>query len=139
MNPSTNYTPTENGFLNTCSQEYFNRLLYGSHANDDKEDKFATFAGDVPQFMGSAIDWTVHDWCDFGKRGTLSSGLCGRMKELSEMYDAQKKDILSLHKYLNQYSFCFAKNIISQNYKKHNSFLKEIWNEISCKMEKSVV
>jgi len=76
MNPSTNYTPTENGFLNTCSQEYFNRLLYGSHANDDKEDKFATFAGDVPQFMGSATDWTVHDWCDFGKRGTLSSGLC---------------------------------------------------------------
>ncbi len=76
MNPQTHYTPTDNGYLNTCSQEYFNRLLYGSHKNDDKEARYSTFAGDVPQFMGAATDWTVHDWCDFGKRGTLSSGLC---------------------------------------------------------------
>ncbi len=75
MNSKTHYTPTENGFAISGSNEFFNRLLYGSHKNDDKEAKFATFAGDVPQFMGSATDWTEYDWCLFGKRGTLSSGL----------------------------------------------------------------
>ena len=75
MNSNTHYTPTDNGFAISGSTELFNRLLYGSHKNDDNEARFATFAGDVPQFMGSATDWTVYDWCAFGKRGTLLSGL----------------------------------------------------------------
>ena len=75
MNPRYNYTPTEDGFSTSCGSEFFNRLLYGSHQNDDKEDKFAIFAGDVPQFLTSATDWTVYDWCLYAKRGTLISGL----------------------------------------------------------------
>jgi len=75
MNSNTHYTPTDNGFAISGGAEMFNRILYGSHKNDDKEAKFATFAGEVPQFMGAATDWTEHDWCLFGKRGTLFSGL----------------------------------------------------------------
>jgi len=76
MNPNTHYTPTENGFSISGSSELFNRLLYGSHKNDDKESKYATIASDVPLFMGAATDWSVYDWCLHGKRGTLFSGLC---------------------------------------------------------------
>ncbi len=75
MRTNTHYTPADNGFSISGSSELFNRLLYGSHMNDDKEAKFATFAGDVPQFMGAATDWTVYDWCLFGKRGTLFNGI----------------------------------------------------------------
>lgn len=75
MKANMRYTATESGFSIRASSEHFNRILYGSHKNDDKEDKFATFAGDVPMFMGAATDWTVYDWCLMGKRGTLFSGL----------------------------------------------------------------
>ena len=55
MRSNTRYSPTENGFVINGSSEIFNRMLYGSHKNDDKTDRFFTFAGDAPQFMG-AID-----------------------------------------------------------------------------------
>ncbi len=75
MNPKTHYTPTKDGFAISGSLDIFNKLLYGSHQNDDKEARFSTFAGDLPMVMGAATDWTVYDWCDFGKRGVFASGL----------------------------------------------------------------
>lgn len=75
MRGNTHYKPSKNGYQISGSTELLNRLLYGSHKNDDVEEKFALYAGDVPQFMGAATDWTEHDWCLFGKRGTLFSGL----------------------------------------------------------------
>ncbi len=75
MNPNTHYTPTKDGYAISGSLELFNKLLYGSHQNDDKEARYSTFAGDLPMVMGAATDWTVYDWCDFGKRGVLTSGL----------------------------------------------------------------
>ena len=59
MKSHTHYTPTENGYAISGSQELFNRPLYGSHTNDDKPERFFTFAGDAPQFMGAVCDWTA--------------------------------------------------------------------------------
>ncbi len=57
MKPNTHYTPTENGYAISGSQEVFNRVLYGSHKNDDKRPRFFTFAGDAPLFMGADMTW----------------------------------------------------------------------------------
>ncbi len=75
MKSHTRYTPTESGFSVCESYERFNRMLYGSHKNDDKDLRFVTFAGDAPQFMGGAIDWTVNIHALMAKRGTLFSGI----------------------------------------------------------------
>ncbi|MBR2916320.1 MAG: hypothetical protein IKC07_01795, partial [Clostridia bacterium] len=68
-------TPTENGFSISGSPEVFNRTLYGSHANDDKPERFFTFAGDTPQFMGAVADWTKGLVTLQEKCGVLTSGL----------------------------------------------------------------
>lgn len=75
MNPKTHYTPTGDGFQISGSSELYNRMLYGGHKNDDKDAKFVTLAGDLPQFLGAETDWSVYDYCLHGKRGTLFSGL----------------------------------------------------------------
>ena len=69
------YTPTENGYLINGSSEIFNRTLYGSHKNDDKIERFFTFAGDAPQFMGATTDWQKDTASRYAKCGTLISGL----------------------------------------------------------------
>ena len=69
------YTPTESGFAIREAKDPFNRMLYGSHKNDDKPLRYVTFSGDAPQVMGAATDWTVNDYCQMAKRGTLFSGL----------------------------------------------------------------
>ena len=69
------YTPTENGYLVHGSSEIFNRTLYGSHKNDDKVERFFTFAGDAPQFMGAVTDWQKDPSSRYAKCGTLISGL----------------------------------------------------------------
>ena len=75
MKSNTHYTPTENGFSITGSNELFNRMLYGSHTHDDKPERFFTFAGDAPQFMGAVCDWTKKLEAYQEKCGILSSGL----------------------------------------------------------------
>ena len=75
MNPNTHYTPTENGFSISGSDEIFNRTLYGSHAHDDSPERFFTFAGDAPLFMGAISDWTKSGITFYEKCGVLTSGL----------------------------------------------------------------
>lgn len=75
MRSNIHYTPTENGFSINGSSELFNRMLYGSHTNDDKPERFFTFAGDAPQFMGAVCDWTKKLEAYQEKCGVLSSGL----------------------------------------------------------------
>ncbi len=72
---STHYTPTENGYSISGSSEIFNRTLYGSHKNDDKVNRFFTFAGDAPQFMGAVADWIKSSVTFYEKCGILNSGL----------------------------------------------------------------
>ncbi|MBQ2785259.1 MAG: hypothetical protein IJB91_03155 [Oscillospiraceae bacterium] len=76
MRPTLHYTPTESGFSIRASSEIFNRTLYGSHKNDDQQERFFTFAGDAPAFMGAITDWTKTPISKFDKCGVLYSGLC---------------------------------------------------------------
>ena len=57
------------------SYERFNRVLYGGHAQDDGNNRFFTFAGDTPIFMGASSDYTRDTWCYQAKNGVLMSGL----------------------------------------------------------------
>jgi len=75
MKSYTHYSPTEDGFAISGSSEIFNRTLYGSHKNDDKSERFFTFAGDAPLFMGATSDWVKNDVTYYDKCGILSSGL----------------------------------------------------------------
>ena len=75
MRSDTHYSPTENGFAISGSNEVFNRMLFGSHKNDDKPERFFTFAGDAPQFMGAVCDWTKKLETYQEKSGVLVSGL----------------------------------------------------------------
>lgn len=75
MKSSTHYTPTENGYAINGSSEIFNRMLYGSHKNDDQTARFFTFAGDAPQFMGASCDWVGNLVSLQEKCGVLNSGL----------------------------------------------------------------
>ena len=75
MRNNTHYSPTEMGFSISGSNEIFNRTLYGSHAHDDKTERFFTFAGDAPQFMGAVCNWQKDPITYQEKRGVLRSGL----------------------------------------------------------------
>ena len=75
MRSATHYTPTETGYAISGSAEIFNRTLYGSHAADYKPERFFTFAGDAPQFMGALCDWTKDLVAFQEKAGVLNSGL----------------------------------------------------------------
>ena len=57
------------------SYEIFNRVLYGGHENDVKQERFFTFAGNTPIFMGASSDYTKDTWCYQAKNGILMSGL----------------------------------------------------------------
>lgn len=75
MKATTHYVPTKNGFAISGSNEIFNRTLYGSHKNDHKTERFFTFAGDAPQFMGAVCDWAKETITLYEKCGVLNSGL----------------------------------------------------------------
>ena len=70
------YTFTEKGCSIFGSFETFNRVLYGGHNGDDSPDRFFTFAGDTPLFMGATSDFMRDTWCYQAKNGLLLSGLC---------------------------------------------------------------
>lgn len=72
---STRYQPVDDGYQIIGSGERFNRTLYGSHANDDLTERYFTFAGDVPLFMGAVTDWTQNSWGNYAKNGVLMSGV----------------------------------------------------------------
>lgn len=92
MNPSTHYTPTENGYAISGSSEIFNRTLYGSHKNDDKSGRFFTFAGDTPLFMGAITDWTSNSYSYYEKCGVLSSGLAITPGQRTRFYYSEDID-----------------------------------------------
>jgi len=71
----TRYRPVENGYEIIGSREIFNRTLYGSHANDDRLERYFTFAGDLPLFMGAVTDWSKNTWGNYAKSGVLMSGI----------------------------------------------------------------
>jgi hypothetical protein len=71
----TQYQPVDNGYEIIGSREMFNRTLYGSHVNDDLPERYFTFAGDLPLFMGAVTDWSKHTACHYAKSGVLMSGL----------------------------------------------------------------
>jgi len=92
MKPNTHYTPTENGFAISGSAEIFNRTLYGGHANDDKPERFFTFAGDAPIFMGAITDWTKSSVSKYEKCGVLMSGLAITPGRRSKFYYSEDID-----------------------------------------------
>lgn len=92
MDPKTRYTPTENGYAISGSTERFNRPLYGGHANDHKPERFFTFAGDAPQFMGAVCDWTAGTVTYQKKCGILTSGLAITPGQRSGFYYTDKID-----------------------------------------------
>lgn len=75
ISAKTRYHAVANGYETTGGCEMFNRTLYGSHVNDDLPEKFFTFAGDLPIFMGAVTDWSKHTACHYAKNGVLMSGL----------------------------------------------------------------
>ena len=95
MKSHTRYTPTENGFEINGSSEIFNRMLYGSHKNDDKAERFFTFAGDAPQFMGAISDWTKSYITLYEKCGILNSGLAITPGERKAFWYSQDMDTMS--------------------------------------------
>ena len=71
----TRYRPVNDGYEIIGSREFFNRTLYGSHANDDLQERYFTFAGDLPLFMGAVTDWSKNLSSSYAKCGVLMSGL----------------------------------------------------------------
>ncbi len=69
------YTIDGNGFHIQGSREKFNRVLYGSHKNDRKQEKFFTLAGDLPLFQAAVTDYEKDLFCYYAKNGLLQSGL----------------------------------------------------------------
>ena len=70
------YTYTDTGCSVFGSYETFNKVLYGGHNGDNSPDRFFTFAGDTPIFMGATSDFMRDTWCYQAKNGVLISGLC---------------------------------------------------------------
>ena len=91
----TRYTPTKNGYLISGSAELFNRTLYGSHKNDDKSEKYCTFAGDAPQFLGATTDWKKNLYSFYAKCGTLTSGLAFTPSERTGFFYSEDVDTSS--------------------------------------------
>ncbi len=71
----SNYSYDKGCMSRFGSFEKFNRVLYGGHADDDRQERFFTFAGDTPIFMGASSDYTKNTWCYQAKQGILMSGL----------------------------------------------------------------
>ena len=92
MRSNTHYSPTENGYSISGSSELFNRTLYGSHANDNKPERFFTFAGDTPQFMGTVCNWLVNTVSYQEKCGILNSGLAITPGRRSRFYYSEAID-----------------------------------------------
>jgi len=92
MNPNTHYTPTETGYCISGSDEIFNRTLYGSHSNDEKTERFFTFAGDTPLFMGTLCDWKKGLVTYQEKCGVLKSGLAITPGRRSRFYYSEDID-----------------------------------------------
>lgn len=95
MKVNTHYTPTENGFAISGSAEFFNRTLYGSHKNDDKSERFFTFAGDVPKFLGATSDWVKDMVTFYDKCGQLHSGLAITPGKRSPFWYSRDIDVTS--------------------------------------------
>ena len=92
MKATTHYIPTENGFAISGSNEIFNRTLYGSHKNDHKTERFFTFAGDAPQFMGAVCDWAKETITLYEKCGVLNSGLAVTPGQRTRFYYSEHID-----------------------------------------------
>ena len=70
------YDYSDNGLEIFGSTETFNRVLYGGHELDrNSKERFFTFAGDLPLFMGASSNFERNTWCHQAKNGMLFSGL----------------------------------------------------------------
>lgn len=92
MKATTRYNLTENGYAVSASSEIFNRTLYGSHTNDEKPERFLTFAGDAPQFMGAITDWLKSSFSYYAKCGVLNSGLAITAGQRQRFYYSEHID-----------------------------------------------
>ncbi len=72
---TAHYTHSADGLSIFGSYERFNRVLYGGHQHDDRQERYFTFAGDTPIFLGSSSDYSQDTWCYQAKNGVLLSGL----------------------------------------------------------------
>jgi len=95
LSNKTRYQPVDNGYEIIGSREIFNRTLYGSHANDDLQERYFTFAGDLPLFMGAATDWSKHTACSYAKSGVLMSGLALTQGSKSSSFYSEDMDTSS--------------------------------------------
>lgn len=89
------YSPTKNGYLISASSEIFNRVLHGSHKNDDKPERYFTFAGDAPLFMGALTDYTKELYGLYEKCGVLYSGLALTPGQRQRFYYSEDIDLTS--------------------------------------------
>jgi hypothetical protein len=69
------YQPVDEGYQIVGSNNIFNRGLYGGHENDSLTEKYITFAGDQPIFMGAVTDWRRTPACLQAKCGTFMAGI----------------------------------------------------------------
>lgn len=95
MKSNTHYTPMDNGYAISASNEIFNRTLYGSHKNDDKASRFFSFAGDAPLFMGAETVWGEGLYSVYSKCGVLFNGLASTPGRRTRFYYSEDIDISS--------------------------------------------
>ena len=100
MNTSgkTRYQAVDNGYEIIGSRETFNRSLYGSHVYDDQPERFITFAGDLPAFMGVITDWATQvsgAQGVYAKSGVLLSGLASTPGKQTPFFVAKNADLSS--------------------------------------------
>ena len=92
MKSTTRYKLTESGYAISASSDYFNRTLYGSHKNDDKVERFFTFAGDTQKFLGAVTNWLGNTCSFYEKCGVLYSGLAITPGQRSQFYYSEYID-----------------------------------------------
>lgn len=71
----THYTIDRDGFHIAGSRDKYNRVLYGGHRNDHRQERYFTFAGDTPVFLGAVTDYEKNLYSYYAKSGMLASGL----------------------------------------------------------------
>lgn len=71
----SHYQISETGSRCDCATEMYNRVLFGSHEQDAAQERYFTFAGDVPAFLGASTDYTKDLFSFYSKNGHLFAGV----------------------------------------------------------------
>lgn len=91
----TRYRADEDGYEIIAGGEFFNRILYGSHVNDHRPERYFAFAGDQPLFAGAVVDWTKGPYGGFAKNGYLMSGLALTPGMITPSHSSEDIDVTS--------------------------------------------